>query len=1034
MGIDSRSQNELGAKAASLRDLAASLNQERRPDALAPALQAVEIEENLARENPERFHPDLARSLHVLAIAWRSRGRLAEAIGNAARATEIFRGAATDDPETFEPELASCLNSLANFHRAMRNLEPALTAAREASKIRCRLARQDRGASLRHHAMSRGTLAIILVESGKREEALVQALQAEGLYAEVMEAEPHGDAESDHAGAINNAANILLGLGRGREALARIRTVAEIYGRVAKTETPAAVRDHALALNNLATILGAVEGAEGRAEAVRAAEQAAEIFRGLAKMNEDAFLPEYAGALNTLANVLSESGCLDLALPHAQEFAAILRRLAAGNPAAFLPDYARALSNLAGRLYELKQRRESEAKFAEAQAIHDSLPALLRESLIEDRLKLHLNMGGLYREEDAMLGWPDYRAAREALRRAREEAERFRGSFQNAAHRQRVHGQWMVAYEMLMATCVDLADTTDDPDERESALREAMETAEASRARHLRELLAEEENVPMCDENLWREYLAGKSELRQAEEQDAMEWMQTGAGQANPGSATTEVMRQDSGARRSAAVRGPDFGAMCHEAPALFQPTAAAPIQARQEKLLAEIREQHPGFQENQPLPPLGFDEVRRLVPGDGSAALVQFFLTGRQSRTRSVALVTLAHSVFAVRLSDFNAEEGWRIAREWQQLTEHGAGGDEASVANRGHWGDEIPRFMDQVAKAVVAPLWEALERHGASGSLRRLVLSPHLALGFLPLHACPLPGSPDLLGQRVEISYTPSLTMHRHCVGRTAAGGGEALLTANPTGDLGFSEVELAALRVRYPAAAVLRGEDVRREALLRRLGEASAWFYTGHAAHCRERPLDSALLLVDAGLPGEWLTLRDMFTRLRLRPGARLVILGCQTAYFSPNPADEPTDLATGLLFAGARHVVSTLWRVNDLSCALWSDRFHAELQAGKSVVQAVREAGRWLRGDPQIPDSIRSGRDLWERVLPPLFARLDPRLDLIVPAADAGGTFDRERVNALETCRHQALEIVRTHPESAPFASPYHWAPFVVNGAA
>jgi len=104
-----------------------------------------------------------------------------------------------------------------------------------------------------------------------------------------------------------------------------------------------------------------------------------------------------------------------------------------------------------------------------------------------------------------------------------------------------------------------------------------------------------------------------------------------------------------------------------------------------------------------------------------------------------------------------------------------------------------------------------------------------------------------------------------------------------------------------------------------------------------------------------------------------------------------------------------VISTLWAVNDLSSALLSAPFHAELEAGRCPAAALGEAQRWLRED------IRSGEELRDRWLPPFLALLED---------------EEMKVR----CREEANKYAKTHPDSPPFESPAHWAPFIASGLA
>jgi CHAT domain-containing protein len=136
---------------------------------------------------------------------------------------------------------------------------------------------------------------------------------------------------------------------------------------------------------------------------------------------------------------------------------------------------------------------------------------------------------------------------------------------------------------------------------------------------------------------------------------------------------------------------------------------------------------------------------------------------------------------------------------------------------------------------------------------------------------------------------------------------------------------------------------------------------------------------------------------------------VVSGCESGMIRPDHTDELIGLPSGFLYAGAQCVLSTLWPIPDLSSALLMDRFHEVWRGDQGVAGALREAQRWLR------DDIKNGRDLEARVLPPFLERLEDA-GLRSLCAEAGGRF------------------AARYPDSPPFASPVHWAPFTATGLA
>lgn len=89
---------------------------------------------------------------------------------------------------------------------------------------------------------------------------------------------------------------------------------------------------------------------------------------------------------------------------------------------------------------------------------------------------------------------------------------------------------------------------------------------------------------------------------------------------------------------------------------------------------------------------------------------------------------------------------------------------------------------------------------------------------------------------------------------------------------------------------------------------------------------------------------LSLFDLYN-LRLR--ADLAVLsGCATGLSAVHGADELVGLTRGLLYAGARSVMVSLWDINDESTFRFMPRFYRHLAAGEPPVRALNLAQRQL----------------------------------------------------------------------------------------
>ena len=82
--------------------------------------------------------------------------------------------------------------------------------------------------------------------------------------------------------------------------------------------------------------------------------------------------------------------------------------------------------------------------------------------------------------------------------------------------------------------------------------------------------------------------------------------------------------------------------------------------------------------------------------------------------------------------------------------------------------------------------------------------------------------------------------------------------------------------------------------------------------------------------------------------LRTNLELVVLsGCSTGLGVVMGGDEPVGLVRGLLHAGARAALVSLWNVNDESTTQFMKAFYGEVLAGATLGEAVKSAQKRIR---------------------------------------------------------------------------------------
>nr|WP_230967850.1 CHAT domain-containing protein [Nostoc sp. WHI] len=256
------------------------------------------------------------------------------------------------------------------------------------------------------------------------------------------------------------------------------------------------------------------------------------------------------------------------------------------------------------------------------------------------------------------------------------------------------------------------------------------------------------------------------------------------------------------------------------------------------------------------------------------------------------------------------------------------------------------------------------------------------------------------------------------------------------NPTGDLNYTDLEVQVIQSHFNPANVLK----KTAATLTAIDNSDLNTY--HCAHfsCHgyfnlANPGKSALILADAPIAdtptkpdserylnvraGETndldkcLTLDKIFT-LKLDKCRLVTLSACETGLIDfGNTSDEYIGLPSGFLLAGSPSVVSSLWKVNDLSTSflmikLYENLFKlGRLEAG-DVAIALKEAQNWLRNltIEGLDIFLEEHKTQIEKVLAQL--RVGQRIIF-----------------------QESLKLIKQR-QPLPFANPYYWAGFTASG--
>lgn len=421
-------------------------------------------------------------------------------------------------------------------------------------------------------------------------------------------------------------------------------------------------------------------------------------------------------------------------------------------------------------------------------------------------------------------------------------------------------------------------------------------------------------------------------------------------------------------------------------------------LQEQINQLIEEkIQPYDPSFRYSQKPIAISVEEIRQLL--DERTVLIEWFIAEEQFFTFVVTHEQVALLAFSSSEEEkFNLKQ-WatKYFSDYQELKEQ--------------WKHDLENSLRDLSKILCIDQI-VLSIKNSYPKCDRLVLIPHRYLHLFPLHALPLADGSLLLDCFSRgISYAPSSQLLQLTYLKKDLNFQRLFAIQNPTNDLLYTNLEVEVVSSLFTTVDTLKSDEANKAAIKSNsnVSLANCHHFACHGEFNLQFPLNSCLILANK----EQLTLGEIFS-LDLRQSRLATLSACETGMIDPtSSSDEYIGLPSGFLYAGTPNVVSSLWKVNDLSTTFLMIRFYETLNPcsgleNGSVPIALNQAQQWLRN--LTSEDAEKFLEKYKTQVDKVFMWLSRSQRLIFT----------ESLNQIK------------QRQRYPFASPYYWAAFTVVG--
>lgn len=309
-------------------------------------------------------------------------------------------------------------------------------------------------------------------------------------------------------------------------------------------------------------------------------------------------------------------------------------------------------------------------------------------------------------------------------------------------------------------------------------------------------------------------------------------------------------------------------------------------------------------------------EEVREALPA--GTVLLEYFQAHDQ-----IVLCLLDHTRFDIVPVSLMSRVSRRIRLLQFQLSKFRLGPEYLGTFRESLLQATTSHLRD-LFNALLAPVWAQIRG-------RHLLLVPHGPLHYVPFHA--LSDGEQYVLDASSVSYAPSASIYTLCNRQPSVTSGTALVLGIPDDRTPFIEAEARAVATKLPQSRLFLGAEATVRTLQTHGPKSRIVHIASHGYFRPESPMFSGIRLGDS-----YLNVYDLYN-LRL-PADLVTFSGCATGANTAVAGDELLGITRGLLTAGSRTLLLSLWDVQDQSTATFMNLLYSKISAGVQTIAALR----------------------------------------------------------------------------------------------